>query len=58
MSMCVYSVFVLSCVTCVGLIPRPRSPTDSVRDQETEKRPRSNTRAVETDTQIDGQCRT
>jgi hypothetical protein len=46
MSVYVYSVFVLSCVCRLspgdGLIPRTRRPTDRVKDQETEKRPRSN----------------
>jgi hypothetical protein len=35
MSVYVYSVFVL--LPCDRLIPRPRSPTDCVSDQETEK---------------------
>jgi hypothetical protein len=34
-SVCVYSVFVLSCIgsgLATGLIPRPRSPTDCLKD--------------------------
>jgi hypothetical protein len=31
MSKCVYSLFVLSCVPCDGMIPRPRSPTNYVK---------------------------
>jgi hypothetical protein len=38
MSVCVYSVLILSCVCryrpCDGMIPGPRSPTDCVKDQE------------------------
>jgi hypothetical protein len=36
MSVCVYSVFVLSCVqvaALLGLMPRPRSPTDCKRSR-------------------------
>jgi hypothetical protein len=51
MALCVYSVFVLSCVCkqrpYEGLIHRPRSTTDRVKGQETEKRPRFNKRDVE-----------
>jgi hypothetical protein len=49
--MCVYSVFVTSCVQVVALRradPRPGSPIDCVKDQGTEKRPtRSNKGAVD-----------
>jgi hypothetical protein len=40
MNVCVGLLFVLSCVQATGcepLIPCPRSPTDYVKDQETEK---------------------
>jgi hypothetical protein len=40
MFVCVYSVFVLSCVQVAALRradPRPRSPTYCVKDEETEK---------------------
>jgi hypothetical protein len=39
MPVCVYPVFVLSCVQIVALRradPRPRGPTDCVKDRETE----------------------
>jgi hypothetical protein len=38
MFLCVYSVFVLSCVQEDRLIPRPRSPADCVKDKGTEKK--------------------
>jgi hypothetical protein len=45
MSVCVYSVFMLFCVYVAALPlvdPHPRSPTDCVKDQATEKQSRSN----------------
>jgi hypothetical protein len=47
---CVYSVLVLFCVQVVALRwadPRPRSPTDCVNDQETEKAAKAQHKAVE-----------
>jgi hypothetical protein len=49
-SVCVYSVFVLSCVQVAvldGLITRPRSLTDRVKDQGAEKAAKVKQRAVE-----------
>jgi hypothetical protein len=50
MSVCVCSAFVLFCVQVSALrrlIPRPRSPTVCVKDQETEKAVKAQQRAVE-----------
>jgi hypothetical protein len=49
MSVCFYSVFVLSCVCrpCDGLIPCLRSRTDYVKNQETEKAVKALQRAVQ-----------
>jgi hypothetical protein len=43
MFVCVYSGF----VPCDGLIPHPRSPTDCVKDQETEKAAMAQQRTAE-----------
>jgi hypothetical protein len=42
MSVCVCSMFMLSCVPCDGLISRPVSPTDSVKIKKVNQRPRCN----------------
>jgi hypothetical protein len=46
MTACVYFVFVLSCVQ-VSALRRPRSPTDYVKKQRTEKAAKVQQRAVE-----------
>jgi hypothetical protein len=49
MSVCAYSVFVLSCVQVVAFrrADPPSKESYRAKEQETEKRPRSNKRAVE-----------
>jgi uroporphyrinogen-III synthase len=49
MSVCIYSVFVLSCVHVAsfeGLIPCPRSPTVYVKGEETERAAKAQQMAV------------
>jgi hypothetical protein len=53
MSVCVYSVFVLSCVQVAAwrrTDPRPSSPIVCVKDEETEKAAKAKQRAVEPQT--------